>query len=35
VVENDREVVAEGQDESGHRITQFLVVDKCWLGGLS
>jgi hypothetical protein len=24
-----------GQDESGHMITQFLVVDKCWLGGSS
>jgi hypothetical protein len=37
VAENDREVVAEcrGQDESGHRITQFLVVDKYWLGGSS
>jgi hypothetical protein len=37
VAENDREVVAEcmGQDESSHMITQFLVVDKCWLGGLS
>ena len=29
VAENDKEVVAEcmGQDESGHMITQFLVVD--------
>jgi hypothetical protein len=37
VAENDREVVAEcmGQDESGHKITRFLVVDKCWLGGSS
>jgi hypothetical protein len=35
VAENDKEVVAEcmGQDESGHMITQFLVVDKSWLGG--
>ena len=34
VAENDKEVVAEcmGQDESGHMITQFLVVDKSWLG---
>jgi hypothetical protein len=30
VAENDWEVVAEcmGQDEAGHRITRFLVVDK-------
>ena len=37
VAENDEEVVAEcmGQDESGCMITQFLVVDKSWLGGLS
>ena len=37
VAENDKEVVAEcmGQDESGHMINQFLVVDKSWLGGLS
>jgi hypothetical protein len=35
VAKNDEEVVAEcmGQDESGHMITRFLVVDKCWLGG--
>ena len=34
VAENAKEVVAEciGQDESGHWITWFLVVDKCWLG---
>ena len=37
VAENDREVVAEciGQDESGHMITRFLVVDKRQLGGSS
>jgi hypothetical protein len=37
VAENDKEVVAEcmGQDESGHTITRFLVVDKSWLGGPS
>ena len=34
MAENDKEVVAEcmGQDESGHMINQFLVVDKSWLG---
>jgi hypothetical protein len=33
VVGNHGEVVAEnvGQDESGCRIVQFLVVNKCWL----
>jgi hypothetical protein len=37
VAENDKEVVAEcmGQDESGHKITRFLVVDMCWLCGSS
>ena len=37
VAENDKEVAAEcmAQDESGCMITQFLVVDKCWLGGSS
>ena len=37
MAENDKEVVAEcmGQDELGRMITQFLVVDKSWLGGPS
>jgi hypothetical protein len=32
VAENPEEIVAEGvgQDQSGHRIIRFLVVDKNW-----
>ena len=37
MAENDKEVVAEcmGQDGLSCMITQFLVVDKSWLGGPS
>ena len=36
MAENEKEVAEYmGQDESGHMIPQFLVVDKSWLGGPS